>query len=101
MSEWIPVILAVVTPTIAGIGWLVKVRWDRRIAQEAAREAHVKGLQEKVESLLHDAVAREKEFFARAAARIEMDVQLKDLIAANTAALTQFAVLLAKLGGKQ
>lgn len=54
-------------------------------------------LQGKVESLLMDAIAREREHNAQQADRIAMDAKLADVIATATAELKEAAVRMARI----
>ncbi len=86
-----------------GIGWYFKSRREDRIAREARQqslldilEARNDKLQSKVESLLMDALARERENNANMIDRIAMDKQQNVVAAAMTAALKEAAAALAK-----
>ena len=100
MSEWSPILLAVIgSPLIggliAGIGWWFKSRREDR----KALEGQVITLQAKIESLLMDQIAKERETNAQMQERIAMDAKQNEVIAAATAALRQAAAALDKQGG--
>lgn len=109
MPEWaLQLILAVIgsASITGGVGWIFKTRRDDRIAEEARRQAEKRSLEEraeklqaKVESLLMDAFARERENNAQMAERIAMDKQQNEVIVAATAALKEATAALAKRDG--
>lgn len=69
----------------------------RREVERAALEARVEKLQDKIESLLMDAIAREQEANAQMQERIAMDAKQNEVIAAATVALKDAAAAIAKL----
>lgn len=103
LEVWIPVVLAIVTPALAGVGWWFKAWRDDRTAREARHrvvvdvlEARNDKLQGKVESLLMDAIAREREANAQMIDRIAMDRQQNVVAAAMTVALKEATAALTK-----
>lgn len=111
MPQWLmELFFAVIgsTALTGGVGWWFKTRRDDRnreadrLAQlHATLEARVEKLQAKVESLLMDAIARERESNAQLADRIDMDKQQNEVIAAATAALKEATTALARMKGDQ
>jgi len=105
LEVWIPVVLAIVTPTVGGFGWMVKVRWDRRIAREALEEKRrqdeldrlrsevreawerVEKLQGKLESLLVDAAARAQDDKREKAELVTVLAKFHELSSAMVAAM--------------
>ena len=92
--------------TLAGGGisaWWKAQREDRRLeAERREAEKHdlvgrVEKLQAKVESLLMDAIAREKEANRQMQERIAMDAKQNEVIAAATVALKDAATAIAKM----
>lgn len=59
METWIPVVLAIVTPALAGIGWLVKSARDAQVNRELALAKEVHELQQEVKNLLQDRIQYE------------------------------------------
>lgn len=59
METWIPVVLAIVTPALAGIGWLVKSSRDAQVNRELALAKQVHELQQEVKALLQDRIQYE------------------------------------------
>ena len=109
MPEWAQQLL-IAGGGLAMIGgglraWWTAFREDRKAKREAdaaakrSLEERAERLQEKVESLLMDAFARERESNAQLAERIAMDKQQNEIIIAATAALQEARALLAKMGG--
>lgn len=94
VPEWLaPTLL---TPLVLGIGWLFKTRRDDRLAERAAYEAKIEALQAKVESLLNDAIAREKESTKAVAEDAEMSRQRIEVWRTTNEVLAQLARALAK-----
>ena len=107
MPEWVMTIL------IAGGGlammgggakaWWTAWREDRKARRDAAAaekkslEERADRLQAKVESLLMDAIAREREHNAQQADRIAMDAKQNEVIIAATTALKEAAVAMARI----
>lgn len=96
MPAWLSneAVLALITAVTGGIAWWFKGWRDDRIKRELtqqaiveSRDAKIEALQGKVESMLMDAVARERETNALRAERLEMDKKLAALGTAMTAAL--------------
>lgn len=99
-------LLAVIgsTAITGGVGWWFKTRRDDRIAKDARTQADMDALrardeklQAKIESLLMDAIARERENNSQMSERIEMDAKQNEVIVAATATLKECAVLIAKV----
>jgi P2-related tail formation protein len=95
MPEWTKeIVLAIVVAATGGIGWWFKSWREDRIKREATQQAIVdklearnEALRGKVESLLMDAYAHEREANALRAERLAMDKQLAAVATAMTAAL--------------
>ncbi len=107
LEVWIPVVLAIVTPALAGIGWWFKTRLDGRIRREAAQQATVERLEAKnealwgkVESQLMDARAYERENSVLRAERMVLDKQIATLITAMLAALERAEAAAKRREGK-
>lgn len=88
-----------------GVGaWWRAWREDRRRREDLRQKEkqdlidRVERLQLKVESLLMDAIAREKESNIQMQERIEMDAKQNNVIAAATVALKDAAAAFAKIG---
>lgn len=86
-----------------GVGWWFKTRRDDRLTKDArhladmdALRARDEKLQAKIESLLMDAIARERENNAQMSERIEMDAKQNEVIVAATAAMKECTVFLAR-----
>lgn len=93
-SAW-AIIATVVTGALAGIGWMAKSRREDRLRAEAKLaeeqkeairlrreerdkyEARIEALQLKVQSLLGDAIAREREYAESMLARADLDNQMR------------------------
>lgn len=109
MPEWVQnlIMTALGSTTLAGgIGWWFKTRREdrnkedaRTEATRAALETRVEKLNDKVESLLRDAIAREREVITQNRDRMEIDQNQKAVIAAATTALKEATVLMARLKG--
>lgn len=107
MPEWaMQLLLALIgsASVTGGIGWFFRSRRDDRKEEEARRsaiyaasEARCEKLQGKVESLLMDAIARERENNAQMSERIEMDAKQNEVILAATGTLKECAMFLARL----
>lgn len=105
MPEWIKEIVLTIMGSAsiaAGVGWYFKSkredRIDERNRQEAEKKAlkdNVEKLQSKVEALLMDAIAREKESNIQMTDRMQMDEKLHEILSAATTALKESAVALA------
>ncbi len=100
LEVWIPVVLAIVTPVLAGFGWWFKSRRDDRIKREAAQQAFVEWLEArndkllgKVESLFADANAHLLETGVLRAERIVLEKQQAVLTTAMIAALERSETL--------
>ena len=97
MPEWaMQMFLAVIgsASITGGVGWWFKGRREDRIRRELTQQTNVEkldakneALQAKVESLLMDAYAHEREANALRAERLAMDKQLAAVATAMTAAL--------------
>jgi fructose-1,6-bisphosphatase len=109
LDEVKEILLAILgsSAVLGGIGWLFKSRredkrleierWEKRVAElEKSRNE----LQDKVESLLMDTIAREKENNVQMAQRMELDAKMKEIISAAASALKDCAVVLAKVEAK-
>lgn len=108
-KDWIPVILAlitaVVTPTVIGIGWWFKSKredlkaererhraeLERLCAIIASQEIKEEKLQQKIENLLMDSIARERENSQQNRERLDMDAKQIAVVSAATAALKESA----------
>lgn len=115
IPEWVPTVL--VTPLVLGVGWLFKTRRADRLAHEAEikaeRAAHALEIRElrasydakleaangKVESLLNDAIAREKEATKAAAEDAELVRQRMEISRATNDLLRELARDRARKGG--
>lgn len=118
MPDWVQnlIIAAFGSSTLAGAirWWFKSRREDRkekdarseaiRLALEARTEAtrvaletRVEKLNDKVESLLRDAIAREREAINQTRERMEMDAKQNEVISAATSALKEATVLMAKM----
>lgn len=99
MPEWTKeIVLALIVAITGGVGWLFKswredrkAKHDTASAEKRSLEERAERLQGKVESLLMDAIARERESNAQMVDRIAMDKQQNEVIAAATAALNAMA----------
>lgn len=103
MPEWAKDLLLALlgsAPILGGIGWLFRVRREDRLAREKKAAEHVEKLQAKVESLLMDAIARERDQARRFEERLAMDAKQVEVVAANTAALKDAAAIVARLERK-
>lgn len=101
MSEWLQLAITIIGSTtitgglVAGISaWFKWRREDRK-----ALEGQVVALQAKIESLLMDQIARERESNEQMRERIAMDDKQNEVISAATAALREASAALNKLGG--
>lgn len=74
-----------------------KAKRDGMVAEKRSLEERADRLQGKVESLLMDAIAREREHNAQQADRIAMDAKQNEVIITATTALKEAAVLMAKI----
>jgi hypothetical protein len=120
MPEWVQTIImaALGSTTLAGgIGWWFKTRREDRNKEDArkesvrlalesrteatrvALEARVEKLNDKVESLLRDAIARERDVINQNRERMAMDQNQKEVIQAATTALKEATVTMARLKG--
>jgi hypothetical protein len=118
MPDWAQELLLAVlgSTTFAGaVGWWFKSRREDRKEEDArkeavrlalegrteamrlALEARVEKLNDKVESLLRDAIAREREVIDRDRERIDMDAKQNEVISAATTALKEATVVMAAL----
>jgi hypothetical protein len=118
MPDWVQnlIIAAFGSTTLAGaIGWWFKSRREdrkeenarkeaTRLALEArteatrlALEARIEKLNDKVESLLRDAIARERETIAQNEERLAMDQKQNEVISAATTALKEAAAVMVKM----
>lgn len=118
MPDWLQnlIIAALSSATVAsGVGWWFKSRREDRKEENARKEAtrlalearveatrialeqRVERLNDKVESLLRDAIAREREVIGQTRERIEMDAKQNVVIEAATTALKEATVLMAKI----
>jgi len=59
MEAWIPVVLAIVSPFIVGIGWLFKTRRDDRIADKLADQTEIKELRKVIFEMQQDRIKYE------------------------------------------
>lgn len=110
MPDWLQQLLLAVIGSASitgGIGWWFKTRRDdrkeeadRRIVLHATLETRIEKLQVKIESLLMDAIAREKEANVQMTQRIEMDARQNEVITAATTALKEAAIIMAHLEKK-
>lgn len=48
MSEWMQLLLAIITPTLAGIGWWAKTRHNDRVADKLADLTEIKALRQQI-----------------------------------------------------
>ncbi len=85
---------------LAAIVTAISKLFDALMKAWKAKEDHVDRLQEKVESLLHDAVAREREANAHMHEQSEIDADHKEVTVANTAALAKAVLLIERLEKK-
>lgn len=96
MPDWALQLLVgggVLAGAMAGIKKVFTVVYDAWVA----KEKRVETLQDKVQSLLMDAIAREREHNAQQADRIAMDAKQNEVIITATTALKEAAVLMAKI----
>lgn len=107
MPDWAMTLL-VTAGGLAMMGGGAKAWWsawreDRKAKADAAAgekrslESRVERLQDKLESLLRDAVAQAKDDKAERAERLAMDAKLFDLLSTISAALKEAATIKAKL----
>lgn len=122
MPDWVQnlIIAAFGSSTLAaGIGWWFKSRREDRKEESARKEAvrlalearteairlalegRVERLNDKVESLLRDAIAREREVIGQTRERIEMDEKQTKVIEAATTALKEATATMAALKKNQ
>jgi hypothetical protein len=87
LEEWIPVVLAIVTPMAGGIGWWFKVRRDDRLAREAAYIAQIKDLQQQVKDEQQENKAQLQERLRYEVVRRESVDQTMQLLRELTALL--------------
>jgi len=96
MPEWASkeFVLALLAAGTGGIAWYFKSWREDRIRRETVQQAivekqeeKIEALRGKVESLLMDAYARERETNALRAERLEMDKKMATIATAMTAAL--------------
>ena len=99
MSEWLQLAITIIGSTtitgglVAGISaWFKWRREDRK-----ALEGQVVALQAKIESLLMDQIAKERETNAQMLERIAMDAKQNEVIAAATAALREASATIDRL----
>lgn len=59
METWIPVVLAIVAPAVAGVGWLVKSLREGHLNREIAHAAEKKALQQEIKDLLQERIRYE------------------------------------------
>lgn len=118
MPDWVQnlIIAAFGSTTLAGaIGWWFKSRREDRKEADARREAtrlslearteamrialesRVERLNDKVESLLRDAIAREREVITQNEERLDMDKKQLEVITAATTALKEATATMAKM----
>ncbi len=95
MPQWAEnIVMALIAAATGGTAWWFKSWRDDRIKREDTQQKIVERLEErnealqvKVESLLMDAFARERESNTLRTERLAMDKQLATLVTAMTAAL--------------
>lgn len=107
MPDWVQnlIIAALGSSTIAGgIGWWFKSRREdqneerrRTDAIRQALELRVDKLNDKVESLLRDAIAREREAIGQNRERMDMDAKQNEVISAASTALKEATVMMAAM----
>lgn len=96
MPDWLQEIILVAlgsSTILGGVGWLFKTRREDRLAQEQ----RIDRLQDKVENLLRDAVAREREYNAQGRERIAMDAQLKEVLSTTITTLKEATAELSRV----
>lgn len=105
MPDWaVQLSLVVFAALTAGVGWFFRTWREDRIKREAVQQAIVEKLeaknevlQGKVQSLLADAYAHERETNALRAERLAMDKQQVTIATAMTVALERNEAIIAKL----
>lgn len=108
MPEWATALLKeALAPTgilALAFGWWFKTKRDdkraaadRAAAEKKSLEDRIERLQEKIHSLLMDAIAREREHNAQQADRIATDAKQNEVIITATTALKDFAVIAARI----
>lgn len=91
MPEWLSqIVIAVIgAGGLSGVGWFFKTRREDYKEERKRLIDKIDLLQTKVESLLMDASARERETIAQLTERIEMDKKQNEVIAAAVTTLRE------------